>query len=569
MFGRTHRGWRQWLCLTVFEVRQQGREPLTWLYALIFGLLSFGFTSGGAIELVGNRGRVPVASAWSLWLAFGGLTAFGQVITTMVAVTAVLRDHATRMADVVASTGVSARTWLAAQLAAAGVVLGLVYLAMPLGAALGLAIAVLRGAEPAATVWAALPRLSAAFVVLTVPTMLVVGTLVGVGAALTRRTMAALFVSLMLVGCWHLALTLVAQPSTAWLGALLDPFGNAPVLAVTRDWTERARSLRELPYNRLLLMNRCLWLAVGATGLALGVWRVRWPTGQTDATPNTACEAPTQGMVRDALSRRDSVRGTRWAAPRTIAVFTARWVARDGGWRAVAALAAANALVNAALQQTGGAPESLPTYLNRVAEHARVFCILLATVYAGEIVWRDRDVRVSEVVDVLPVSSAAMALSRLAGVLWQQARLVLVIATGALAIGAWRGHVVDLPAVWMWVAWSVFHLWAPFAQWTALSLAVHVCVRHKVGAHLLLITGWVVAFALNQAGAAQAWWYRYAEPAALFDGNDVAWSAMLTRGGYWMGVAAVLTVLAARWWPRGSMWASSARLQRRRSPPPR
>ena len=85
--------WVQWWALTVFEVRQQFKDPITWLYALVFILLAAGFTSGGGVELVGSRGGVPASSAWSLWLAFGGLTAFGQVITTMVAPTsAVLPD---------------------------------------------------------------------------------------------------------------------------------------------------------------------------------------------------------------------------------------------------------------------------------------------------------------------------------------------------------------------------------------------------------------------------------------------------------------------------------------------
>lgn len=564
--------WVQWWALTVFEVRQQWRDPLTWLYALVFLLLAIGFTSGGGIELVGNRGGIPSSSAWSLWLAFGGLTAFGQVITTMVAVTAVLRDDATRMADVVASTGVSPRTWLAARLTAGGLVLGVVYLAIPIGAALGLAIAVARGVEPPMALWAALPRLITAFGVLTMPTMLVVGALVGVVAAITRRTMAALGVSLVLVGCWQLALVLVAQPSTQLVGALLDPFGNASVLAATREWSEHARSVRELSIDGVLVMNRVLWALVGVGGVAFGVWRVRWRSAAAEHT-RRSMSRDSQGLSQGFL-RGDSPGDSPRAASRdprrhsrgdshsslslalSLARFTAHWIARDGGWRVVSALAVANALLNAALQ--GGvdavASDALPLYLERVTQHARVFFILLATVYAGEILWRDRDVRVAELVDALPVSTATIALSRLAGVLWQQMRVVLPIATGALVIGAWRGLVFDLPALWVWLAWSVFHVWAPFVQWTVLSLAVHTCIRHKVGAHLLLITGWVVAFTLNQRGAASAWWYRYAEPAPLIDGSGVAWTALVVRGGSWMVVAAVLAVVVARTWPRGSAW---------------
>jgi ABC-2 type transport system permease protein len=558
--------WVQWWALTGFEVRQQRKDPLTWLYALVFLLLAVGFTSGGGVELVGSRGGVPASSAWSLWLAFGGLTAFGQVITTMVAVTAVRRDDATRMADVVASSGVSPRTWLAARLMAGGLVLGVVYLAIPIGAALGLAIAVARGVEPPMALWAALPRLITAFGVLTIPTMLVVGALVGVVAAITRRTMAALGVSLVLVGCWQLALVLVAQPSTQLVGALLDPFGNAPVLAVTREWDEHTRSVRALSIDGVLVMNRLLWALVGVGGVAFGVWRVRWRSAAAVTTHVDASHDSQDYSQRSLQStvHRGQQRSSRGGSNRSLSLalslalslsrFTAHWIARDGGWRVVSALAVANALLNAALQGGVDAAAShvLPLFLERITQHARVFCILLATVYAGEVLWRDRDVRVAELVDALPVSTATIAIARLAGVLWQQTRVVLPIATGALVIGAWRGLVFDLPALWVWLAWSLFHVWAPFVQWTVLSLAVHTCIRHKVGAHLLLITGWVVAFTLNQRGAASAWWYRYAEPAPLMDGSGLAWTALVVRGGSWMVVAAVLAVVVARTWPRGS-----------------
>jgi len=587
---RRQRRWHQCWTLAVFEIHQQRKDPLTWLYALVFLLLSVGFASGSGIELVGNRGSIPVSSAWSLWLAFGGLTAFGQVITTMVAVTAVLRDHATRMADVIASTEVSASTWLAARLLAACVVLSLVYLAIPLGAGLGLAVGVARGSESLSAVMAALPRLAAAFLVLTVPTMLVVGTLVGVVAAITKRTMPALFVSLLLVGCWQLALVLVAQPSTQLFGALLDPFGNAPVLVATRDWYEAARRLREISIDdgidgvidQVIVLNRLLWLSIGAVGVAVGLWRVDWHTASTGdardfsddadraAWPGPVIAAATSHVVPrppayDARrvtigAARGTARASKWAVSRSLMRFTAHWIARDGGWRAVAGLAAANALLNAALQGSidVGVPDTLPVFLERVTQHARVFCILLATVYAGEILWRDRDTRVSELVDALPPSTPMMAIARLGGVLWPQGQLVLLIATGALAIGAWRGLAMDMPALKVWLAWSIFHVWAPFTQWTVLSLAVHVIIRHKVGAHLLLITGWVVAFALNQRDAATGWWYRYAEPAPLMDGSGLAWTSLLLRGVAWMGVAAVLTVVVARRWPRGSEWRARA-----------
>ncbi|MFN5203448.1 MAG: hypothetical protein ACK5HM_16760, partial [Gemmatimonas sp.] len=113
------RRWTHVRAVLWFEVRAQQREPLTTLYALVFFLLALGYASSSAVELVGNRGAVPRTAPWALLLAFGGLTAFGQVITTMIATTAMLRDEAQRTRALVATSGLDPRTWFLARLAAA------------------------------------------------------------------------------------------------------------------------------------------------------------------------------------------------------------------------------------------------------------------------------------------------------------------------------------------------------------------------------------------------------------------------------------------------------------------
>jgi len=517
----------QTTALATFEVRQQFHDPITALYVLVLLLLATGFTGAAGIELVSDRGTVPRASDWSLWLAFGGLTAFGQVITTMVAVTAVLRDDATRLTEVLATSGLSPRIWLVGRLLAAGLVLSLVYLAIPVGVTAGAWLT--DGAAHASTV---ARRAAGGFVVLTVPTMLVVAVTIGVCAALTRRVLGALIGALALVGLWQLSLVLENSVSTRLLGALLDPFGNAPVLAETRGWDAATRAGRPVPWDGLVLQNRLLWMTVGLIVAGIGVWRVRWPVrGLTEARP-----------TRDRTLRA----GPRHTGPfRSIARFTSLWIRADGAWRIVAGLAASNALLNVAFRAppSGENLEALALTLSFIREHARVFFILLATVYAGELVWRDRDMRIDALMDTMPVSPRVAWTARLVGLASAQWHVVALLAIGAVPLLLWRSLLSSGSAVALWAAWTAFHLWLPFLHWTVLSVAVHTVMQHKVGAHLLLITGWVVAVVLDGRGA-DGWWYRYAEPAPLMSGSGLAWFELVLRGVYWSVVAAALAVTA-------------------------
>ena len=560
-----------WRALCWLEVTQQAREPLTTLYAFVFFLLAFGYTASGAVELVGDRGAVPKVAPWALALAFGGLTAFGQVITTMVVATAMLRDSATRTLSLLVATCVSPRTWFSARLCAALVVLTCVYLAIPLGAWLGAVVAHARMPDAmslaaSGTAQQAAPTLVSfvlPFVVVTVPTCVIVAVLLGSVAAFSQRVMWVLAAALALVGLWQLSLALEAREATRTIGALLDPFANAPVLAATHAWTVAERATRPLPANGLVLWNRLWWTVLCAGVAAVAVWRVRWPgfaaparvahqSAPTAARVDARFDRRSQGSQRSQGSRLQASGHT--SAFVALTRFTATWMLHDGGWRVVMGLAVLNATINA-WARTSVQASSIEV-LALVAEHSRLFLILLATVYAGEVLWRERETRVDALCDSTSVHTSVLAGGRLAGLFLAQLPVVLLLGLCALMlIVAKPADGANKSAAMPFLAWLLFVVWLPFAHLTALSVAVHAIVRHKVMAHLLLITGWVVAVTLNRQGA-NAWWYRFAESAPLMqlsaDGVDqVAWRALAARAAWWSMVSVPLLWLTIRRWPRG------------------
>lgn len=523
--------WARFASVWRFEFAQQWREPLTTLYLLIFLLLSLGYASGGGVELVSDRGDAPRTSAWALMLAFGGLTAFGQVITTMITATAMLRDEALRVRALIATTGLDARTWYAARVSAALTVMCVVYAGMPVGVIAGTA---LSGGDVRDAVVYGLRS----YVVITIPTMLVVTVLLATAAAFTQRVLGVLCAALVMVGLWQLSLALVPHAHTRLVGAVLDPFGNAPVLATTFQWTDAQRASMLPPLGGVLLVNRLVWLLI-ATGVAgVSVWRGRsrfFALAPVRAAAPDVRRAVAHAGVAAASSTRASLRA-----------FTTAWMLRDGGWRAVAVLAVLNAMVNALARPLPPSAAPHAAALLLASEHARLFLILLATVYAGELVWRERDVRVDALVRAMPVTRGDVVFGRLAGLLRAQLSVVLPLSLLALAAAVWRAgapthgvvHAVLIP----WLAWTVFVLWLPFALLTVLSLAVHVLLDHKVAAHLLLITGWVVAVTIDRQFATP-WWVRFAEPAPLMQGDAVQWGLLAQRGACWMLAGAALV-----WW---------------------
>lgn len=543
--------WQSATAVCRFELRVQFREPATYLYALVFLLLTFAFVSSGTVELVQHRGTLPKLSPLAISLALGGLTAFGQVITTMIAASAVLRDRAWRTDQLVFTTRVSHRAWILGRWSAALLVMATVYGALTIGVLLG-AMAPWVARDISLVDVAA--RALVPWITLTVPTGAAVATILVAAALRTQRLLGVVAAALALVFLWQGCEALAQHhafgtglsplPKTVLLAALADPFGTVATQVVTAGWTDAQRAHAFVPLLGLVGASRLTWLTIAAITGALMLRQTR---------AGTVLAQPSESADVIALDSRLTAGPFARIRSRTVqlAIFTVRWMWRDKGWRVIGGLGALNVLAHAiadsGLPITNAATSS--TDLARhvvmlVQEHARLFFILLATIYAGELLWRDIDQRSHELVLSAPVRSRSLVLGRILGIGAAEGVLVSVLLMSAWGALAARGAIASPHSA---IALGTLWLLLPFVQWTVLSLFVHVTVRNKIAAHLLLITGWVLAVALDANGVTSPW-VRFADPPTLLATAAIPWNDALWRAAWWSTVSAVLLALTVRQW---------------------
>lgn len=566
----TRRWWRDVPAIARFELAIQRREPATVLYALVFLLLTFAFISSGTVELVRDRNSLDKLSPLSITLALGGLTAFGQVITTMITASAMLRDHAWRTDQLLFTTPLDVRAFVIGRWAAAVLVMLVVYSALMVGVWLGALAPWVDRQVPWSTVFM---RTLWPWLTLTVPTTIAVATILAAVAARTRRLLAVLAAALALLFLWQgceavwraFAATALADgvtsPSTLLrMAAMLDPFGTTAVQVITATWSDDARNSQLVPLLGLTGASRALWLLIAAAiGVAtLHVLR-RDSQGASSRTPADATPSVTVPSVRDASrsdhgaaastvtiadGRAPKTSQTFWSRPRfPLSAFTARWTWSDRGWLVIAALGALNVMAHAVVANATLTAD-VAGVIALVREHARLFLILLATIYGGELLWRDEDERISELVLSTPVATSRLVGARLLGLAAAQGALV-----AALLLGAWLAVGVVHGFVWLHTLLMAGALWlfVPFIQWTVLSLAVHAVVRHKIVGHLLLIAGWVFAVVLDVNGVDSPW-LRFADPPALSVGDALPFRDAIWRATWWTAVSTMLFALTVRRW---------------------
>jgi ABC-type transport system involved in multi-copper enzyme maturation permease subunit len=559
----------RWRVLARFEFQLQSREFLSGIYVAVFFLLTFAFTSSHVLELVRDRGALPRNAPLVLAAAMAGVTAFGAVITTMIASTAVLRDVALRTESLLLTTRLTTREYLLGRFTGALGVMLLVYAAIPLGLAAGTVMpwAPARELVPFNASAYALP-----LVLLVLPNVLSVAAIFFAVGALARNFFAILLTGIGLVALWQLGLSLEASTAAPTLGALLDPFGNAALAHVTRGITGPARASAAMPMDALLLANRGLWLSVGAAALAITVRRFRFELapavrgatiglaadGDADTTRRAApiarahAPAPT---TANATTRTRPGYAERWGRQADAALrFTFVTTLREKGFIALAILAILNGAINA-WSASAPSPDAEQDLVVRViAANTRLFFILVATIWAGELVWRERDLRADGMLDALPTQSSATVLGKLVGIHGAQAVLVALLGLVAFVLPRLRGA-AHAPTPWFTIGWCLLAMLPAVALLTQLSLAVHALVQHKVAGHVLLIAGWVTATAVGANGTQVAWLTITDTPWLVWtttNGVGINWPAQAQEVAYTLVRGLLCYAVAVLAWSRGA-----------------
>src|SRR4029079_3373839 len=127
-----------------------------------------------------------------------------------------------------------------------------------------------------------------------------------------------------------------------------------------------------------------------------------------------------------------------------------------------------------------------------------VFTVLLATLYGGELVWRERQIKADQLQDSTPVPTWVTFGSKLLAVFLAITVLVFVANVGSMLMQLSQGYTRLQPGVYLQV---IVLIALPTAlAITALAMGVHAVVNQKFVGHLIVIAYWVLLPVLSNLG---------------------------------------------------------------------
>ena len=254
--------------LFLFELRSHFRRPATWLYLAIMFALAFFSVSTDAVIVGAALGKVKKNSPFALAQVYAIVLAIGQIVTSALVGTTVLRDYDARVHELLFTTRLTRSGYLGAKYLAAFIAMVLVFAALPLGAMIG---TVMPWVD-AETVQAVQPwHYLQPFLLIGVTGVFFLSAMLFAVGSLTRSAFSVYVAGILLLVGYSVAGNLVRTLDRDTLANLIDPFALRSLELATRYWTPAEKNTQLLPVAGFMLANRALWCAIGAALLAIAV----------------------------------------------------------------------------------------------------------------------------------------------------------------------------------------------------------------------------------------------------------------------------------------------------------
>lgn len=399
-------------------------------------------------------------------------------------------------------------------------------------------------------------------------------------AALSRRTMGSYLGGIILFLAAYL-FGMVLHDTGEW-GRLIDPMSFKPIMSHLNDWSPLERNTRLFTLDGSFLANRLLWLGISLGVLAFTYFRFGFVLSETNSKKKNfkqlqpegpTHEKPIWGTVK-ALPR---IRGTYGFSTHLLQLrlLTSKaflQIAKSG--TGIPLLAALALLMGIAATGDGnlkarGVPflprtDLVLHYFTAPLTEPSFFWIIIALLtiyYAGELVWREREIGISDISNAAPVSEWVLFLSKfLAQSLIMLVWLLFLMISGIIVQVAVGGASIEV-GLYLPVLFGLQLI--DCLLLALLVFFVHVLINQKFIAHLVAIMVYgSIIFASKLGiehkllifGASPKW--SYTNMAGF--GNSLApwlWFKL-----YWVAWALLLALLTSLLWVRSREAGIAARL---------
>ncbi|HEX8408852.1 MAG TPA: M1 family aminopeptidase [Thermoanaerobaculia bacterium] len=556
--------------IAAFEAKYHLKAPLFYILLSIFFLLTFGATTSDAVTMGGAVGNVNRNAPYVIMQFLLIMSIFGILTTTAFVANSIHRDFELGTDALFFSAPIKKWQFLAGRFFGSFSVAVLVYLGVVGAIVIGSLMPWLEKERLGPfELW---PYIYSLFVMV-VPNLLLAGAIFFSIAALTRSIMATYASVIGFFVATGVAGELIGDIANETVAGLLDPFGMGAFFLGTRYWTVFQKNTQVLPLEGIYLWNRVLWVGISLLILAFAFWRFQFTTGtrksRKKAKRGAAAAEELKPIQRVSLTlpkvTQTFGRASAWRQYFASIRLETAAIFKSIPFIIILLIGILNIWGNStAADSTFGTPVYMTTnfMVETIFGAFAVVAMIIAAFYAGDIVWRERNLKMNEVTDTMPLPTWAQWAAKFSALLLVMCATLLAAILTAIFLQAVNGYYNFELA--LYVKGVFLQIGSLVLLITALAFIMQVLFNHKyVG-----FVGVMLWFVLSRAMPALDFehrLYRFASapPATYSDMNGYghfAWPLTIYNT-YWVLFVAAMLVVCHLLWVRGTEGALRQRLQ--------
>lgn len=427
-----------------FEVRYWLRSWMLWIFTLIIFGLVLAALSSDEVTIGGALGNTFRNAPWVIESYYSFMAVLTLLMTTAFVNAAAAREFAYNTNQIIFSTPMKKFDFLAGRYVGSAMISVIPMLGISAAALLAKYMPWADADRFGPVIWAAHWK---GILVFALPNTLFVAAVIFVIAVLTRSTITSFLGSLALLVGSAVSDALTTDLANEKIAAMIDPFGSRAFAIATKYWTVADKNHLTYGLSGLVLWNRLLWLGVGVALFAFACWRFSFAERSSKKTKKSAEEelltAPRELLAASTATRQFGP-GAQWSQFLGSVKLEFNRLIKTVSFIVITLAALLNCIPSLIFSaREGYGLTSRPvTYrmIEIITGTLYFFLIAMITYYAGVLAWEERDHKIDEVHDAMPVPEWPSYAAKFIALMCSITFIQIVVMAAAILVQSFMGY---------------------------------------------------------------------------------------------------------------------------------
>ncbi|QCR23527.1 M1 family aminopeptidase [Pontibacter sp. SGAir0037] len=551
----------------LFELKYRMKRPATYIYFMLLFLMAFlamialgGAFGGGVIIGDASGGKVFANSPYQINWIITLLSWFGVLITCSMMGTPIFRDFEHKTHSLYYTSLITKAGYIFGRFTGSFLVTLFVFLGVAAGAMFASIMPWMEPEKlgPFNLMWYIQPYLT-----IVIPNLLLTGAIFFTFATLTRSALSIYVGGVLFLVLYGVSSALTGDLDNEMWANILDPMGASAVYFTQRYWTTAERNTLMLPFSDYILLNRALWVGIGLALLAFCYFRFSFSFANQGVKlfrRKSSAEAvgafvPTDRLQLPKVNQYFSF-NLSLSQYFKLSKLEFKGVVKSVYFIAITLAGVMFLFVTGSqigkMYDTNFFPVTSQVVQVLNGTFALFFLIII-TFYAGELVWRERDNRINQIYDALPIPNWVPFASKLTALVLVQVVLLAVIMFCGIIIQTFKGYYNYELDVYVKGLFGIKLV--DYIGLCALAMLVQVLVNNKYLGHFVMVVYYLLNIFKGQLGWEHNLYSFNSTPGITYSAMNgyghFVWPFTVFKV-YWAAFALLLAIVANLLWVRGS-----------------